>query len=186
MSEPPDLPENSVWRLVRPSVRRAVDEAMPKAALGAELEPDDERALCEFDDPQRFHRRFGFLWPWKARRQLHFFQHDFRLSDGQIRRLNAAKTLDPTDTELRIRAYRLEAILGWAHILVLAVVFGPLLILGFLAYGFRLGAQAWLGITLVLLSVVSLASAYYAFYVTPWRVKERVRREKQEVMRDPS
>lgn len=177
MTQSPDRPDESVRRLLRRGVTEAVDGELPALGHPGEMADDDERTQAEYDDPVRFRRRFGFSWPGKARRQLLFFQTDFRLSDGQIRRLHAAKTLDPAEAGLRIRAHGWEAILGWAHILVLAIVFGPMLVLGFLAYGFRLTLQAWLGIGLVMLSVVSLVGAYYAMYVAPWRLKERVRRE---------
>jgi len=174
----PEGPSTSPVRLVHPKARRGVEATFPASTREMEHETVEEAQLQEFEDSRRFGRRFGFVWPLADRRRLLYFQADFRLTDGELRRLHAAGGIQPQATGLEIRAKRWEAILGWAHIAALAIVFVPLLTLGLLAYGFHRSATAWLGLGLVVLSVSALGTAYFYFYVAPWRLNRRVQRQR--------
>ena len=163
------------WRrLLRPRVRRAVDTVTPQALAQSEPEPVDEAELALYEDAGAFRRRFGFVWSAADRKRLLFFQANHRLSHGQIRRLHVARVLRPEATGLQIAARRWEAVLGWGHVAVLALVFGPLFFLGLLATRGRVSMQGWLLLALVATSVLALAGAYYAYYVVPWRLRQRV------------
>lgn len=67
--------------------------------------------------------------------------------------------------------------MGWAHIAILIVFFGPLLILGLLAHRFHLSSLQWIGLGLVITSIIAIGWAYYAFYVAPWRLQIRIEEE---------
>ena len=181
MTEGPRPPASLVHRLLRPRTRPGVDAVEPRAIALSVPERVDEEALAAAEDPVAFKRRFGFLWPIEDRKRLLFLQSDHGLSDGQVRRLHAANALEPHPEEgLRFLARRWQAALGWAHLLVLALVFAPLFILGLLAHGSRLSVLQWTGLGLVATSVVAIGWAYYAFYVAPWRLRVRIERERNE------
>lgn len=181
MTEGPRNPASFVKRLLRPRTRRGVDAVESEGFALSVPEGVDEEGLAAVEDPVVFKRRFGFLWPIADRKRLLFLQSDYGLSDGQIRRLFAAHGLQPHPEEgLRLLARRWQAALGWAHLAALALVFAPLFIFGLLAHGSRLSAMQWTVLGLVATSVVSIGWAYYAFYVTPWRLRVRIERQRVE------
>ena len=177
MTENLPRPTSFVRRLLRSKVQRAVDVVVPRALERSEPEHVDEDALAAFEDLVAFKRRFGFLWSRADRMRLLFYKNDHGLSDGQVRRLYVTRTLVPAVQGLRIQATRWEAAVGWIHIAILVVFFGPLLILGLLAHQFQLSSMQWIGLGLVTTSIIAIGWAYYAFYVAPWRLHVRIKEE---------
>ena len=172
-----DYSEGKIVEFVSEARRRAKD-ALSRVAEAALVAADDENVtdaeLDEVKDAQRFNRRYGFRWPLLDRQRLLLFQKDRGLADSEIRLLKQSGNLHRRPDGLVLTARRWLAWLGWAHIVILAVVFGPLMGLGLLAYWARLDPLQWLRLSLVALSVSCLAAAIYFQFVKPWRIQWRV------------
>ena len=162
----------------RRRAKNAVAQILELDITAADVETVTDIELNEVKYPQLFKRRYGFHWPLSDRLRLLFFQKDHGLKDTEIRLLKRSGNIRCRPDGLILTSRVWMAWLGWVHIGVLVVVFGPLVGLGILIHGNWLGPMQWLALLLFVLGVSSLVVAYYFQYIEPWRIQERLNRRR--------